>query len=64
MNKLIKELVLFVTDLRHMLVLNSWSIALFKLVVVAQLVRKVSTFYSNQKFMAIHKSQTLPPILS
>jgi len=64
MNKLIKELVLFVTDLIHILVLNSWSIVLFKQLVIAQLIRKFSTFYSTQRFMTIHKSLSLPPILS
>jgi hypothetical protein len=64
MNKLIKELVLFVTYFIHILVLNSWSIVLFKQLVIAQLVRKFSTFYSTQRFMTVHKSLSLPPTLS
>lgn len=44
-NTLIKELVLCVTYLIHILVLNSWSIVLFMDLVIAQLVMKFFTFY-------------------
>jgi len=36
MNTLLTELVLCVTDLIHILVLNSWSIVLFKQLVITQ----------------------------
>jgi len=60
MNTSITELVLCVTDLIHILVLNSWSIVLFKQLVIAQLVRKFSTFSSTQRFVTVHKSLSLP----
>jgi len=64
MNKLIKELMLFATDLTHILMLNSWYIVLLKQLVTAQLVRKFSTFCSTQRFMTVYKSLSLLPILS
>ena len=63
-NKLINELVLCVTVLICILVLNSWSLVLFKQLVIAHLVKKFSTFYGTQRFMTVHKSLSLLPILS
>ena len=43
---------------------NSWCIVLFKQLVTARLVRIFFTFYSTQRFVTVHKIQSLPPILS